>query len=93
MHEGTNQEVLKLRKEIWNTCRDLKDLIYKNNITEEYQIQNRTLNSILAKHSTCTDVNALFRMHLDARALRYKYEKNIIPLSKGQRRKRIVQGI
>lgn len=71
--------------------KELKDLIYKYNIAEEYHVQNRTLNSILAKHASCTDRNALFKMHLDAQALKYQYLKNhldIIPVKKLQRRRR-----
>lgn len=75
LHEGEYQEILKLRKEVWNTVKELKDLTYQNNIHEEFHVQNRTLNSILAKHSTCTNVNALFKMHLDAQALKYYYSK------------------
>ncbi|QNN94772.1 33K [Turkey adenovirus 3] len=90
IHEGTYQEILKLRKEIWITVRDLKDYLYNNEINEEIHIQNRTLNSILAKHSTCSDLNALFKMHLDAKALQYQYEKKLrtIPDKKSQKNKR-----
>lgn len=67
--------MLKLRKEVWNTVKELKDLTYAYNIQEDIHVQNRTLNSILAKHSTCTNLNVLFKMHLDAQALKYYYEK------------------
>lgn len=89
-HEAAYQEIYQLRKEVWNTVKELKDLIYKHDISEEYHLQNRTLNSILAKHATCTDRNALFKMHLDAQALRFLYLKhlNIIPEKKLLRRRR-----
>ncbi|AEC32101.1 33K protein [Raptor adenovirus 1] len=74
LHESTYQEIIKLRKEVWITIRNLKDYIYKHNISEELHIQNRTINSILAKHATCSNLNSLFKMLLDAQALKYQYE-------------------
>ncbi|ALB78216.1 33K protein [unidentified adenovirus] len=93
IHEGTYQEILKLRKEIWITVRDLKDLIYLNNIHEDCHIQNRTLNSILAKHTTCSNLNSLFKMHLDAQALKYQYENRakFIPSETSQMKRKETQ--
>lgn len=90
LHESTYQEILKLRKEVWITIRDLKDFLYEKNITEDIHIQNRTINSILAKHATCSNLNSLFKMHLDAQALKYQYEKKllVIPDQKHERKRR-----
>lgn len=75
---------------MWNTVRDLKDLIYENDFREELHIQNRTLNSILAKYTSCADLNVLYKMHLDAKALKYLYERKIhnIPMKKSDRKSR-----
>lgn len=82
--------MLKLRKEVWKTIRDLQDLIYENNITETYHVQNRTLSSLLAKHGSCSDLNVLFKMLLDAQALKYHYEKDIEGLpGKNLKRRRL----
>lgn len=79
---------------MWNTVKELKDLIYRHNINEEYHVQNRTLNSILAKHLTCSDSNALFKMYLDAQALKYHYQRkhpHNVPDKKSQKKKQKLQ--